>query len=376
MTFMEHALNIAEKGRLTCMPNPMVGCVIVKNNKIVGVGAHLKAGCAHAEVNALASADTMAVGADVYVTLEPCYHFGRTPPCVDALIAASVRSVHIAIQDPNSLVAGRSVEKLRAAGIDVFVGEKQEEAYQLNKSFFYYITKKKPFVIAKWAMSLDGKIAGGDQNQWGPERWITSDQARAHAHMVRACVGGIMVGENTVRSDNPSLTVRHGMDDGLLLPPRPIILTVLGDLPFDSKVFMRGRNTLVMTSNKASSKFLSMLDRNYIEYRIIPLYSNMLFLPEVVDVVASLGISRLLVEGGSKLLTQFFTYDFVNQLYVYLAPKMIGGVGSLSPLAGDIIFNENSIQLQEIIQLGSDVCFVGETLLAPKTYNDFMQRRV
>jgi diaminohydroxyphosphoribosylaminopyrimidine deaminase/5-amino-6-(5-phosphoribosylamino)uracil reductase len=374
MTFMEHALRVAEQGRLTCMPNPMVGCVIVKNNEIIGKGAHLKAGCAHAEVNALIQAGSMAVGSDVYVTLEPCSHFGKTPPCVDALIEASVKSVHIAIQDPNPLVAGRSIEKLRAAGIQVFVGENQEEAYQLNKSFFYYITYKKPFVIAKWAMSLDGKIAGGGQKQWGPARWITSDQARTHAHMIRAYVGGIMVGENTVRIDNPELTVRHGMSKSGDLYPRPIVLTVTGALPLESKIFVRGRNTLVMTSHKVCPKFLSFLDKNTIEYRIVSLEKNVLFLPEVIDTIASLGISRLLVEGGSQLLTQFFNYDLVNQLYVYVAPKIIGGGDSLSPIGSGTLFNDMSMNSQEIITLGHDVCFVSETALTPGTYNDFIQR--
>src|SRR5579872_3529386 len=199
MKFMAEALRIAEHGRLTCMPNPMVGCVIVKNNHIVGSGAHLKAGEHHAEINALAQAGPLADGADVYLTLEPCSHFGRTPPCVNALIAASVKSVHIAVPDSNPLVAGKGITKLRQAGIEVFIGECAQEAYELNKIFFYYITHKKPFVIAKWAMSLDGKIARHTSDALNRNDWITSEFSRAHAHAIRAQVGAIMVGENTVR---------------------------------------------------------------------------------------------------------------------------------------------------------------------------------
>ena len=381
MKFMAQALRMAEYGRTTCAPNPMVGCLIVKNNQIVGSGAHLKAGENHAEINALMQAGSHAQGADVYLTLEPCSHFGRTPPCVDALIAASVKSVHIAVSDPNPLVAGRGIEKLRHAGIEVFLGECAQEAYELNKVFFYYITQKKPFVIAKWAMSLDGKIAKNKHAALDRTCWITSESARAHAHVLRAHVGAIMVGENTVRLDNPELTVRHGHDQGLSIVPRPIVLTVAGDLPYSSKIFASGRNTLVMTSAKVNPYFLAMLDKNKIEHCIVPLDNNLLYLPDVVDKIASMGISSLLVEGGSQLLTSFFSAGLVNKVYTYMAPKIIGGVDSLSPINSEHFFAHNGasvLQKKEIIPLGCDVCFVSETGLTPATYGDFLaaQRRV
>jgi diaminohydroxyphosphoribosylaminopyrimidine deaminase / 5-amino-6-(5-phosphoribosylamino)uracil reductase len=375
MKFMAEALRIAEHGRLTCMPNPMVGCVIVKNNHIIGSGAHLKAGEHHAEINALAQAGPLAHGADVYVTLEPCSHFGRTPPCVDALIAASVKSVHIALSDPNPLVAGKGIKKLRQAGIEVFIGECAQEAYELNKIFFYYITHKKPFIIAKWAMSLDGKIARNTHDALNRNNWITSDQSRAYAHAIRAQVGAIMVGENTVRLDDPELTVRYGMDNGLHVLPRPIVLTTEGNLAHDSKLFAAGRNTLVVTSNKVSPHFLAMLDTNNIEYCFVAAENNFLYVPEVLDKLGSMGISSVLVEGGSQLLTSFFNAGLVNKMYTYMAPKIIGGVDSLSPIMGNNILHKHSelyVTPKEIVQLGPDICFVSETSLTPATYDDFI----
>ena len=377
MSFMAQALHIAERGRLTCAPNPMVGCVIVKNNEIVGSGAHLKAGEHHAEVYALMQAGDNARGADVYVTLEPCSHFGRTPPCVDALIKASVKSVHIAVVDPNPLVAGKSVEKLRAAGIEVFLGECAQEAYERNKVFFHYITTKKPFVIAKWAMSLDGKIAHSPSNITEKNRWITLQAARMHAHTIRAQVGAIIVGENTVIIDDPDLTVRYGAEEKLLVRPRPVVLTACGNIPYDSKILQSGRNTLVMTSIKASSDFLAMLDSKKIEYCFISLdENNFLHLPQVLDVLASKSVSSVLVEGGSQLLTSFFNAGLVNKVYTYVAPKIIGGIDSLSPITGSIFSCENSefvLKHKEVLLLGQDICFVSETELMPARYSAFIE---
>ena len=377
MSFMAQALRIAERGRFTCMPNPMVGCVIVKNNEIVGSGEHLKAGEYHAEIYALNEAGSCAEGSDVYVTLEPCSHFGRTPPCVDVLIKASVKSVHIAIVDPNPLVAGKSIEKLRAAGIEVFLEEYAQEAYELNKIFFHYITRKKPFVIAKWAMSLDGKIAHSPSNITEKNRWITSQQARMHAHTIRAQVGAIIVGENTVVIDDPDLTVRYGYDQSLFTQPRPVVLTAFGNIPYDSKILQSGRNTLVMTSVKVSSDFLAMLDSKHIEYSFISLdENNFLCLPEVLDVLGAKGVSSVLVEGGSQLLTSFFNAGLVNKVYTYVAPKIIGGVDSLSPIMGSIFFCENSefvLKHKEVLLLGQDICFVSETELMPAQYSTFIE---
>lgn len=378
MSFMKQALHIAERGRFTCMPNPMVGCVIVKNNIIIGSGAHLKAGEHHAEVYALNEVGSDAAGSDVYVTLEPCSHFGRTPPCVDALIAASVKSVHIALSDPNPLVAGKSIEKLRAAGIEVFLGEYAQQAYDLNKNFFYFITHKKPFVIAKWAMSLDGKIAYDQSVASSQNRWITSEAARAHAHWLRAQVGAIIVGENTVNSDDPELTVRHGYEQLLHTMPRPVVLTPFGNIAHDRKLFARGKNTLVMTSKDVDSAFLALLDANNIEYCFIPINeNNCLDLRIVLDVLAKKNISSVLIEGGSRVLTSFFNEKLIHQVYTYVAPKIIGS-NSLSPVLGNYFLRGNDecvLKQKEVIVLGQDICFVSETELMPQYYETFLTQQ-
>lgn len=376
MSFMKQALHIAERGRLTCMPNPMVGCVIVKDNIIIGSGAHLKAGEHHAEIYALNEVGADAAGSDVYVTLEPCSHFGRTPPCVEALIKASVKSVHIALSDPNPLVAGKSIQKLRAAGIDVFVGESAQQAYDLNKNFFYFITHKKPFVIAKWAMSLDGKIAYGQSVVSSENRWITSNVARAHVHWLRAQVGAIIVGENTVNIDDPELTVRHGYEQLLHTMPRPVVLTSFGNVTHDRKLFARGKNTLVMTSKDADSAFITLLDNNSIEYCFVPVdENNCLDLRAVLDVLAKKSISSVLVEGGSRVLTSFFNESLIHQVYTYVAPKIIGGASSLSPVLGNYFLRGNDecvLKQKKVVTLGQDICFVSETELMPIYYETFL----
>lgn len=379
MSFMVHALELAERGRLTSAPNPMVGCVIVKDNKIIGSGAHLKAGDHHAEIYALNEAGLLASGADVYITLEPCSHFGRTPPCVDALIKASVKSVHIALVDPNPLVAGKSIDTLRAAGIDVFLGSCAQQAYELNKNFFYYITHKKPFVIAKWAMSLDGKIAHSPLHISEKNRWITSQPAHVHAHGLRAQVGAIIIGENTVTIDDPDLTVRYGYDQYISAQPRPVILTPFGKIPHNRELFAPDRNTLVMTSECAHKSFLAMLDERNIEYYCVPLdENNHLNLSVVLDVLAKKNISTVLVEGGSRVLTSFFNAQLVHQLYTYVAPKIIGGDDSLSPIVGNNFLYSNEacvLKQKEVVVLGQDICFISETELMPARYETFLTQQ-
>lgn len=377
MSFMAQALRLAEKGRFTCRPNPMVGCVIVKNNIIIGSGAHLKAGELHAEIHALNEAGLNAAGADIYVTLEPCSHFGRTAPCVDALIKASVKSVHIALLDPNPLVAGKGIQKLRAAGIEVFVGECAQQAYDLNKAFLYYITHKKPFVIAKWAMSLDGKISSDPSYITEKNRWITSEIARAHAHWLRAQVDAIMVGENTVKIDDPDLTVRYGYDASLYTLPRPIVLTPFGNIDHNRKLFTYGRNTLVITNEKVCPLFLAMLEQNNIEYCFISLDKNNCFnLSMILDMLATKYISTLLVEGGSYLLSSFFSAGLVHKVYTYMAPKIIGGMNSLSPIAANNFLSHKELVLsyKESVMLGSDICYISETDIMPNCYETFYKQ--
>lgn len=371
MDWMAEALKLAELGRYTCMPNPMVGCVIVKGNQIIGQGAHLKTGEPHAEYHALLEAGAKAEGADVYLTLEPCSHYGHTPPCVDLLIQARVRSVHIAIKDPNPKVNGTGIEKLKSAGIDVHIGEHQEAAFQLNRAFFHYMRYSTPFVIAKWAMSLDGKIAAAS----GHSQWITSSEAQKHTHQLRAQVGGVVVGANTVCQDNPQLTVRH---ISISRQPKPIIITAHGGIPESAKLLTSGSNALVITSHQAPSSFFRLLEKRQIDHALFPLVNSHFDLNHILQELGARKISSILVEGGSKLLTSFFEKDLVNQIYSYIAPKIIGGSRSLSPVIGQDIMNMRGakpLRNFEIISLDPDVCIRADTQVTTQSYQEFLNDR-
>ena len=371
MNWMKRAIDLAEKGRSTCPPNPMVGCVIVKNNHIVGEGYHQITGGPHAEIVALQQAQSQAYDADVYVTLEPCCHAGRTGPCIEVLIQAGVRRVHIAIQDPNPLVAGRGIEKLRQAGIEVLVGDCQDEAYYQNQTFFHYITKKSPYVIAKWAMTLDGKIA----TSRGQSKWITSETAREHAHGLRSQVCGIMVGGNTVRLDNSQLTVRVDVTQDHR-QPRPIIVTASGNILLDSPLFESRRNPIIITSNQVPSSFLRDLENRRIDHHKFPLVEETLPMKDVLLLLAQTHHLRsILVEGGNQLLTAFHQEKLMNQVFIYMAPKIMGEANSLSPLGGrDLvdISQIESLHSQEFIPLGVDMCVMAKTAQTPLNYKEFL----
>lgn len=369
MNWMAQALDLAEQGKFSTKPNPMVGCVIVKNNQLIGAGAHTHYGGPHSEVIALLQAGSDAKGADVYVNLEPCTHHGHTPPCVDALINAGVKSVTIATTDPNPLVNGKGIERLRGAGIQVTVGILEDQAYALNEIFFHYITQKKPFVLAKWAMSLDGKIALSN----GSSKWITDLKARSHGHELRKKVSGVIVGAHTVRLDNPQLNVRYVPTDQ---QPRPIIITKSGHIPFHSYVLERSRNPLIFTSEHACPDFLRFLKEQQISFYQFPLEEGHLPLSTILTTIAYEKMSSVLVEGGSYLLSAFFKQKLVNRLYTYIAPKIIGGTQSLMPIAGENlthIYKAMQLTTQKIIPLDQDLCLEADTSITPKNYNDFVQ---
>lgn len=320
---MQQALLLAEKGRYTAMPNPMVGCVIERDGEIIGSGWHESPGNPHAEIIALNSAGEKAKGANVYVTLEPCSHYGRTPPCVDALIKAEVNSVHIPFVDPNPLVNGKGIAKLKFAGIKVYVGEEEAEARRLNEVFLHYITTKKPFVIAKWAMTLDGNIATDN----GHSRWISGIESRGHAHQIRREVAAILVGSKTVALDNPELTVRLTNEEIYRQPVR-IVLDSNGNVPFESKVLNKNlsNKTLIATTKKSSHKWRDQMANKRTDVWILK--EDDFGKVDIGNLLEKLGaheITSLLVEGGSSVLTSFFSRQLVNKIYVYMAPKLVGG---------------------------------------------------
>ncbi len=331
--YMEKALELAKHGQNSVSPNPMVGCVIVKNNTIVGQGYHQRAGEPHAEIFALRDAKESARGADVYVTLEPCCHYGRTPPCTSALIQAGVKRVFIACQDPNPLIASKGIQVLNAAGIETIVGIKEAEAQQLNKVFFHFIQHKTPFVIAKWAMSLDGKTITNTKD----DRIISDEACHAHAHQTRQIVDAIVIGSKTALLDNPKLTARasHSIKsiksiesiESIEKQPRRIVLSSHGSLPLDLALFsydLPGK-TIVATTDAIDDSWRKQAEHKNIELWILPQNKH-----QQVDLHALLkkcgkeNITSLLVEGGETVHQSFMQASLVQEFNVYLSPIWIG----------------------------------------------------
>lgn len=349
-SYMSLALQLAERGRFSVSPNPMVGCVLVKDNQILGQGFHLKAGCHHAEIMALQEAGSHANNATAYVTLEPCCHYGRTPPCTLALMEAGVRQVFVACLDPNPLVAGQGVQALRKAGIDVQLGLEETEAQRLNNVFFHYIQYKRPFVIAKWAMSLDGKTATHrlDTND------ISSPASRQHSHQTRQHVDAILVGATTAIHDDPLLTVRYSSSDtSITKHPLRIILSSRGHFPEHLKLFDASgpATTLIATTNAAETDWIKRMQTKQIDVLILPKNDEgKVDLPSLLDELGRREITSLLVEGGKTVHHRFLKEHLVNQIQVYLAPLIIGSQEKKHVL--------NNVQLTHIDR---DYYFTAET---------------
>lgn len=339
--YMSLALQLAAQGRATVSPNPMVGCILVKDNQIIGEGYHRKAGEHHAEIVALKMAGENASGATAYITLEPCCHFGKTPPCTNALIAAGIKEIYIATLDPNPEMAGKSIVLLQQEGIKVDVGYCEAEAKQLNEIFFHYIIHQRPFVIAKWAMSLDGKtiVAPNDS------KTISSVPAQQHAHDIRQYVDAILVGAETAIQDNPLLTVRLATNTSFNKHPIRIVLTGKKTLPNNLHLFdsnLPGK-TIIAISNEVNHSWIP----SHIETIFLPEKNGVVCLMTLLNLLGKREISSLLVEGGMKTHHAFFTENLVNKIHLYLAPVIIGSLAkkqtikelSIEPLGNDFHMN-------------------------------------
>jgi len=325
---MMRCIRLAKNGRGNVSPNPMVGCVIVKNGNIIGEGYHAKFGGAHAEVNAIQSVSGNVEGADVYVNLEPCDFYGKTPPCVDLLIEKRVKKVFVAMMDPNPRVNGKGIKKLRDAGIDVEVGLAGQQAEKLNEVFIKFITKKLPFVTIKVAQSLDGKIAlknGKSPNGSLREKYITSQESLKKVHELRAEYDAVLVGAGTVKADNPELSVRFVEGKS----PTKIIIDGHLSSPVDSKVFTSGR-TMVFYSSKIEKSPKSKRRIKILEncgVKLIPMKSNLngvISLKDILKGIAALQIASILVEGGASVFSQFLGSDLADKLHLFIAPKILG----------------------------------------------------
>lgn len=324
---MELAIKLAKKGEGKVNPNPMVGALIVKDGTIIGEGYHEKYGEGHAEVNAFKSLKEDPSGATMYVTLEPCSHYGKTPPCVDKIIQSKIKRVVIGMIDPNPLVSGNGVDKLKRAGIEVKVGVLEDKCKKLNEIFIKYILTKNPFVVLKTAMSLDGKIA----TRTGESKWITSEKSRLEVHNLRNKLSAIMVGVNTVIKDNPELTCRieNGND-----PIRIIVDSTL-KIPMDSKVLQNKDNkTIIVTTKRANINSMQELLKKNIQVIIIEEKNGQVDLSELIKKLGELGIDSILLEGGSTLNYSALEENIVDKVMVYIAPKIIGGESSKTPVGG------------------------------------------
>lgn len=331
-SYMKLAVRLAARGAGWVSPNPMVGAVVVKDGQVVGRGYHRRAGAPHAEVEALGSAGEAARGADLYVTLEPCNHQGKTPPCTQAILAAGVRRVIIAGRDPNPQVTGGGAEFLAARGIEVDVGLLAAEAGRLNEAWLHYVKTGRPWVVVKAACSLDGKIA----TVGGESQWLTGEAARALGHRLRHRVDAIMVGIGTVLADDPQLTTRRPRGRGTGRDPIRVVLDSRLRLPLTSRLLHldSAAPTWVATTSQAPPAAVRALEAQGAQVLVLPADAGRVSLPTLLTELGTRQVQSLLVEGGAETLGTFFDQRLVNQFYFFYAPKILGGQKAPGMVAG------------------------------------------
>lgn len=354
--YMRLAMQLAGNAIGRTSPNPLVGAVIVKDNRVVGCGWHRKAGTPHAEVHALNQAGELAQGADVYVTLEPCAHYGKTPPCSKALVEAKVKNVYGGLLDVNPKVAGKGFKILEDAGIHVEYGFLQDELRKQNEVFFKWIEHKKPFIVLKAAMTLDGKIATAT----GQSKWITNETSRAYGYKLRDIYDGIMVGINTVIEDNPMLTAR--VDGG----KNPIRIVVDSSLKIDinaNVVQDKSAKTIVATTDKADKDKILKLQAQDVDVIVVDKDENdKVDIEKLLDILGQQNICSILVEGGATLSGSFVAKKLVDKVYFFIAPKIVGGKEVKTPVAGTGILNlQEALALKDIQieKLEEDILIIG-----------------
>jgi diaminohydroxyphosphoribosylaminopyrimidine deaminase/5-amino-6-(5-phosphoribosylamino)uracil reductase len=345
---MARALQLAERGLYSTDPNPRVGCVLFRNGETVGEGWHVRAGEPHAEVHALAAAGAQARGATAYVTLEPCSHHGRTPPCADALIAAGVSRVVVAMTDPNPLVAGQGLQALRAAGIAVTEGVLTAQAERLNCGFVKRMRSGLPWVRVKLAMSLDGRTAMAS----GESRWITGTEARADVQRLRARSSAILSGIGTVLADDPSLNVR--LDESTRQPLRVILDSQLR-IPATARLLDLPGETLIMTGSADSARSAA-LQRGHVSVAVLPMQGGRLDLRAMLRNLAERGMNEVHVEAGATLNGALLAAGLVDELVIYLAPHLMGDAArGLFTLPGlERMEQRIELKITDIRAIGSD----------------------
>ncbi|MEW6662660.1 MAG: bifunctional diaminohydroxyphosphoribosylaminopyrimidine deaminase/5-amino-6-(5-phosphoribosylamino)uracil reductase RibD [Bacillota bacterium] len=355
--YMQRAMELARLGAGWTSPNPIVGAVIVKDGRIVGEGYHRKAGTPHAEIHALRDAGSSASGATLYVNLEPCSHYGRTPPCTKAVIQAGVARVVVAMEDPNPKVAGQGIQELKRVGIQVAVGILEQEARELNEIFIKYITTRIPFVTLKIAITLDGKIA----TTMGKSKWITSQLARDEVHRLRHLHDAVLTGIGTVLADDPKLNVRL---EGSWRDPLRVIVDSRLRLPLTATVAAsaRGQPTLVATTNRHDPEHKRRLEEMGIEVAVLPSFEGRVDLSSLMKLLGGREITSILLEGGGYLAAGALAQGIVDKIIAFIAPKIFGGMAAPGPV-GELGVREVgqalSLTRMKATPVGSDLMVTG-----------------
>jgi diaminohydroxyphosphoribosylaminopyrimidine deaminase/5-amino-6-(5-phosphoribosylamino)uracil reductase len=353
--WMKRVLRLAEKGRGRTSPNPMVGAILVKEDKVVGKGFHAKAGEAHAEIIALQRAREDARGAVLYVNLEPCTHYGKTPPCAPRVIETGVRRVVIGMEDPNPLVRGKGIETLKRAGLDVRVGILERECRRLNEAFCKYILEKEPFVILKVAATLDGKIATRD----GDSKWISGEASRRFVHQLRDQVDGVLVGIGTILKDDPLLTTRikRGRD------PYRIVLDSRLEIPEKARVIGEfPEKVIIVVTELVPEDQIERLGKRGVRILTVDSKEGKIDLKSCLSRLAEIGIMSLLVEGGTQVNGSFLDEGLIDKLLLFLSPKLIGDHRAPGIFGGRGVSSlQEAIPLKEMKakRIGEDILLEG-----------------
>ncbi len=341
--YMEKVLTLAEKGRKEVAPNPLVGCLIVKGNQIVGKGYHRFFGGAHAEVYALNNAGEKSKNATMYVNLEPCCYIGKTPACTDKIIKAGIKRVIIGMKDPNPLVNGKGTKKLKKNKIEVEVGILKKQTEKLNKFYLKRVKTKKPFVILKTAESIDGKIA----TVGGESRWITGEKSRRYVHRIRGWVDAVLVGINTIIKDNPSLTCR--IKSKRKNRPVRIVLDSNLRIPLNAKVIDNDNPTIIVTTKYAAREKIYQLENKGIQVLTVKEKDKKVDLKDLIKKLEMLDVFSIMIEGGGEINAAALKAGIVDKVLFFLAPKIIGGRRALTSVEGEGIDKlDAAINLRDI----------------------------
>jgi diaminohydroxyphosphoribosylaminopyrimidine deaminase/5-amino-6-(5-phosphoribosylamino)uracil reductase len=359
MDYMEQALCLAKLALGQVSPNPAVGATVVKKSVVIGQGYTQPPGSSHAEVVALKQAGEAARGGAMYVTLEPCCHYGRTPPCTEAIIAAGISEVHLAMLDPNPLVSGIGKYELERSGIKTYVGEHEEEAKEINEAYIKFITTGMPFVTVKFAVSLDGKIA----TKSGDSKWISGEEARKHVHYLRYTTDAVMTGVNTILADNPRLTGRCGGRGGeIKKQPLRVIVDGRGRTPLTARVFSEPGKVLLALGKSVSSKEKAAFTQLGADLLELPSQEGLVDLKGLLKALGEQEITSVLVEGGGILLGSLFDAGLVDKVIAFIAPIIIGGQGAKTAVGGKGVDRvANSLKLERIRteKFGEDLMVCG-----------------